>query len=513
MKTIKGFLFLLSVCLITTIGCNTEELQELNINPTAANELDWKFIFTDAQLRTAENRYVNGRVHLNLGAGMAQHMATQSVGGERGSGDKYFYHIDSHNAYMDRVYENALKPIGEVIRQTGPEGVNPTWTNLHHMAQVTYILPMHIMTDLYGNVPYTEANRGIEGIFFPQYDTQEFIYKDMLAKLEAAASAIGTGSDEVGNADLFYNGDFSKWKKLANSLMLRLAMRISNVDAATAQSFVQKAISGGVMTSNEDLARVPMSAGPSQWFNQNGISRAMIPDDWGADNMLSSTLVDWLKERNDPRLGIIARTGLWTDQANFITDPQLQVGMPNGLDPDDLAEIFPGYVSGDREMTFAKINPMLLDVDDPFIHMTHAEVEFLLAEAAIKGWHSGDPAAHYANGVRSSMQQWVMFDPSFAVDDATVDAYLAANPFDGTAQMVQEHNWAANFMQWYEAYSNWRRTKVPALNPVNYPGNETGGTVPTRLKYNTVEASLNPNTQSQGTQPDNMTTKVWWDVN
>ena len=511
MKTIHKFLFLFSMCLITSVGCNTEELQNLNINPTAANQLDWKFVFTEGLVRTAENRYVNGRVHLNLAAGMAQHMATQSVGGERGSGDKYFYHIDSHNAYMDNVYEGSLKRLGEVIRQTGPEGLNPSWTNLHHIAQVAYILPMHIMTDLYGNVPYTEANNGVAGIFFPQFDEQEFIYNDMLAKLEAAASTIGTGPDDVGDADLIYNGDFSKWKKLANSLMLRLAMRISNVDPGTAQSFVQKAIAGGVMTSNEDLARVPMSSGPSQWFNQNGISRALIPDDWGADNMLSATLVNWLQERNDPRLGLIAVTGPWGGP--WETDPALQMGMPNGMDTEDLAEFLGVAENPPREETWARLSPLLLDVDDPFIHMTHAEVEFLLAEAAVKGWHSGDAAEHYANGVRSSMQQWTMFDESLVVSDGEVDAYLAANPFDGTAQMAQEHNWAANFMQWYEAYSNWRRTKVPALRPVNYPGNETGGTVPTRVRYNTVEASLNPNAATQGTSPDNMTTKLWWDVN
>jgi len=336
MKTINRFIFLFSICLIATVGCNTEELQELNINPTAANDLDWRFVFTTGQVWTAENRYVNGRVHMNLAGGIAQHVSTSSVGGERGSGDKYFYHIDSHNAYMDRVYETSLKPLAEVIRQTGPEGLNPTWTNLHHMAQVTYILPMHIMTDLYGNVPYSEANKGVDGIFFPQFDTQESIYKDMLAKLEAAASAIGTGPDDVGSADIYYNGDFSKWKKLANSLMLRLAMRMSYVDPGTAQSFVQKAISGGVMTSNDDLARVPMSSGPSQWFNQNGISRALIPDDWGANNMLSSRIVDWMKERNDPRLGLIAVTGPWGGPYN--TNPQEQVGMPNGMDTEDLAE-------------------------------------------------------------------------------------------------------------------------------------------------------------------------------
>lgn len=497
--------------MIPLSGCDTEELTNLNINPTAANDLDWRFLFTEGQVWVAENRYVNGRVHLNLAAGLIQQMACLCIGGERGSGDKYFRHLDSFNAYMDRVYETSLKPIAEVIRQTGPDGLNPSWTNLHHMAQVLYILPMHVMTDLYGNVPYSEANRGVENIFFPKFDTQESIYLDMLAKLETAAATIGTGPDEVGSADIYYNGDFDKWKKLANSLMLRLAMRISNVDPATAQKYVASAISGGVMESNEDMAYVQMASGPSQWFNQNGISRALIPDDWGAANMLSETFVDFLKERDDPRLEILAVKGPWGGP--YVTDPDQQVGLPNGYDSETIKDYLGVSEAVDRETTFSRLNPMLLDTDDPFILMTHAEVEFLLAEAALKGWYNGDAAEHYAQGVRSAMQQYIIFDPSFVVTDAEVDAYLAANPFDGSEEMIGEQHWAANFMQWYEAYSNWRRTGYPVLTPVNYPGNISGGTIFRRIEYNVVEAATNPNLATGGTLPDDVKTRVWWDVN
>ncbi len=513
MKKFNKYIILGLLFLVPLVSCDTDELVELNINPTAANELDWKFMFTTGQVWAAENRYVNGRVHLNLAAGLIQQMATMQIGGERGAGDKYFRHLDSFNAYMDRVYETALKPIAEVIRQTGPEGLNPSWTNLHHMAQVLYILPMHIMTDLYGNVPYSEANRGVDGIFFPAFDTQESIYTDMLAKLEAAANTIGTGPDEVGAADIYYKGDFSKWKKLANSLMLRLAMRVSNVDPGLAQSYVQKAIAGGVMTSNDDSAIVPMAAGPSQWFNQNGMSRALIPDDWGANNQISKTLVDWLQEHNDPRLTIWAVRGEW--KGPWLTEASEQIGMPNGFDTEMMHEYLGLHPDSTvkRELEFSRLNPLMLDIDDPFILMNHAEVEFLQAEAALKGWHSGDAAAHYNAGVKSSMQQWDMFDESFVVEDAEVEAYLAANPFDGSEEMIGEQHWASNFMQWFEAYSNWRRTGIPALTPVDYPGNASGGTIFRRIEYNTVEASINPNLATGGTLPDDVKTRVWWDVN
>ncbi|MBK8501256.1 MAG: SusD/RagB family nutrient-binding outer membrane lipoprotein [Saprospiraceae bacterium] len=264
MKYFNKIIVLGLLCMIPLVGCDTDELIELNINPTAANELDWRFLFTTGQARLSEQLYVNGRVHLNLPSGLIQQTATMQVGGERGSGDKYYRMIDAFDAFQITIPPDGLKALAEVIRQTGPDGKNPSWTNLHNMAQVSYIYTMQIMTDLYGNVPYSEANKGIEGIFFPKYDSQESIYKDMLAKLETAANAIGSGPDAVGAADVIFQGDFAKWKKFTNSMMLRLAMRVSNVDPALAQQYVQKAISGGVMQSNDDIALLPCSSGPSQ---------------------------------------------------------------------------------------------------------------------------------------------------------------------------------------------------------------------------------------------------------
>ncbi len=510
MNQIK-YILLACLFIIPQIGCDTDELAELNISPTAANQVDWNLLFTTGQVRTALNRYVNGRVNLNLASGLIQHTACLCLDGERAGGDKYFRNLDSFNAYMERVYETSLKPIAEVIKQTGPEGLNPEMTNLHHMAQVLYILPMHIMTDLYGNVPYSEANKGTEGIFFPAFDTQESIYMDMLNRLEAAANNIGAGSDNVGEADLFYGGDFNQWKKLANSMMLRLAMRISNVDPVTAESFVRKAIAGGVMDSNADMALVQMASGPDIWFNQNGISRALRPDDWGAQNMVSKTMVDFLQERNDPRLSIYAAKGTWPGP--YSKAPEDQLGLPNGNDTESIKEVMGSSEEVNREETFSRINPQLLDLDDPFILMTYAEVEFLLAEAAVKGWSSGDASTHYNQGVKASMQQWTIFDPELVVSDAQVDDYLAANPFDGTNEMIGEQHWASNFMQWYEAYSNWRRTGIPELTPVNFTGNISGGTIFRRLEYNSLEVANNPNAATQGTSPDDVKTRVWWDVN
>ena len=148
-------------------------------------------------------------------------------------------------------------------------------------------------------------------------------------------------------------------------------------------------------------------------------------------------------------------------------------------------------------------NPMITGRDDPMFFMTYAEVELLKAEAAVRGWHGGDPATHYANGVRAAMEYLVMYDPNAVIASADVDAYMAANPYDAATgmQQINEQIWAAVLLNEYEAYANWRRTGYPELTPVNYPGNVTGGTIPRRLRYREAEAVANPENYSAAVAP------------
>ena len=128
-------------------------------------------------------------------------------------------------------------------------------------------------------------------------------------------------------------------------------MRVSNVDPATAQQYASAAISGGVMESNADMAWLQMAEGPTTWFNQNGISRVMNPSDWGANNMMSKTMIDWLQANNDPRLEVWSVRGPW--DGPWLTDPADQIGMPNGMDIEMLEE-YTGQPF-DRENQFFKV--------------------------------------------------------------------------------------------------------------------------------------------------------------
>ncbi len=510
MTNLKKFLSgaLLISCLLVLASCDSG-FEEMNVNPTQADQLDPNFKLTNIQVQVSGQRYENWRTNLIYSSTMIQHFATLPG---YWSGDKYFYNSAYSAAMWDRIYPNVAKNLEDLLVQTSED---PEHANMHHVTQIMRVIMYHRLTDLYGDIPYSEAGRGfIDDISQPKYDPQSEIYADMLAKLEAAAAALNSGESLNGTGDLMYGGDLGQWRKLANSLMLRLGMRLVKVDPGAAQQWVAKAISGGVMESNDDIAYVPHND-PSGWRNGNG--QVFTTD---RNPRLSSFFVDWMVAHGDPRLEVYGHIPVAG------ADP---VGLPNGKNDSasDMVNGLPNHSSwiacdGDPapspcEMDVYMVpNPMITGEDDPMFFMTYAEVELLMAEAAVRGWHNGDPATHYANGVRAAMEYLVMYDPNAAIPAEDIDAYLAANPYDAAKgmQQINEQIWGAVLLNHYEAYANWRRTGYPELTPVDYPGNVTGGTIPRRLNYRQAEAVANPDNYSAAVSrqgPDELTTRMWWD--
>lgn len=529
----KSFLIALAA-MVPVAACDTDELHERNINPQASSTISMEFLFTGAQLGTAsggsagDNRYIDWRTNIGFCGYAIQQLATAGTQGGIYPGERYTDNVESYNAPWEFIYGDQLKNLAEVLRQTSEDGFDAGKTNLRQAARILKAFNFHRLTDYYGNIPYTNALQGIQGVFIPEYDTQEAIYTDMLKELDEAAAALKAFSTADPNdvnfadADLFYEGDITKWKKFAYSLMLRLAMRVSVVNPALANQYVQKAVTGGVFTSNADNVWLAMSIGPSEWTNQNGISRAFASGDGGQPTTLSKTFIDELQGAagtgdDDPRLTILSQ-GVAGNPAN-------QLGLPNGLDQRTLNEYMgvpddPGVNVG---TTFSQMNVKLLQDDDPYMLMNYAEVALLLAEASergIGGLSSGTTQSYYEAGVKAAMQMYTPFDAtdnSLEVTDAKVTAYLAARPFPGgsTARLerIGTQLWLSQFMNWWEAWSNWRRTGYPVLAPVDYQGNVTGGTIPVKLRYPNQEIATNPaNYEAGATLPDEPTTRVWWDV-
>lgn len=523
MKNLKKYIkYGLAVVLVT--GCDTKQLHDLNINPQALNEVDLNFIFTSTELAiasngtTGDNRYIDWRTNIGMCAYAIQQLANS--GGGIAPGDKYQSNAETNAAPFEFTYNDQLKNVAEILKQSGPGGfAEGKYKNMREAARIIRAFSFARLTDFYGNIPYSEANKGIEGIFFPKYDTQDVVYADLLKELDEATAALSASNPDEGfkAADFIYNGDITKWKKWGYSLMLRLAMRISNVDAAKAATYVTKAAAGGVFASNADNVWIKMSDGPNEWTNQNGISRAFDPGDGGQPTYLSATLVNFLKGANqgvatddDPRLMIISGGINGT-----IVDPLKQKGMPNGYDQAMLDKLEGKQV--DVAKTYSRINTKMLQDSDPYMIMNYGEVELLLAEAIerkIGTGIAGTAKSHYDAGVKASMQMYTPFDATLTVADAAAAKYLTTYPYGVTKpalEMIGEQMWVNKFFNWWEAWSDWRRTGYPKLTPTNYPGNVTGGTIPVRLRYPTNEVAGNPNYQTGATLPDEFTTKVWWD--
>lgn len=527
MNRLRKIIYSTAVSALVVSACNTNKLKELNINPQAAPTIDVNFLFSSAQLGAAsggsqgDNRYIDWRTNIGLASTTIQQLA--SIGGISNTGDKYLENVESFTAPWDFIYRD-LRNLAEVIKQTGPggyaEGKN---NNTRQAARILRAFLFSRLTDYYGSIPYTEAEQASAGTFFPKYDKQKVIYTDLLKELDAASAAI-TGTDaNFAAADLYYSGDAAKWKRWGYSLMLRLAMRVSKVDAAMANTYVAKAVAGGVFKSNADNAIVPMAVAPSLWTNQNGISRAYLPGDGGeiANAYMSKTLVDFLKGTNtastvddDPRL-LILSGGIYTWPSEAIVkvvtaDPLKQKGMPNGYDLNQLRQL-EGDSKLNPDSTYSRINPKLLNRDEPYMLMNYGEVKLLLAEAAqrgIGGLNAGQAEGNYNEGVRASMQMYTIYDPSFVVSDAQVNDYLAARPYNGL-ESIGNQLWVNLFLNWWEAWTEWRRTGYPTLTPTNYPGNVTGGKIFQKLRYPNAEVAGNPSFQT-GASANDYTTKVWW---
>lgn len=516
----------LTAIMILLPACDNEALLDLNENPNASSEIDLSYLLAFGTLQIAGDRYENWRGNLIYCSTMIQqnaHLATYW------SGDKYLYNAGYDAALWDRNYGDALKTITRVVDETQDV---PGSENLHAAAVVMRAFTLQRLSDIYGDVPYLQAGRGLEGEenWFPAYESQEVVYQHLVTDLRTARDMFDPSGDNLGVQDIIYGGDVSNWKRWANSLLIRVGMRMSNVDPSTAQSVVEEAANNaaGVIETMDQSAYFMHVDGVG--FNQNGNSKVFQPGNGGeyASARPSQTLIDWLKSNNDPRLMIISGgTGNPLDPGTWDTNPADQEGLPNGYDAETIVEkaVDDGVIPNEAAYSiniYSFLNPKLYNYDDPTFFQTHAEVALLLAEASLKGWNVGSKSAteYFEEGVRAAVNNWVAYDASLSVPSGTTDSYIAGLGFDGASddmkyQLIGEQYWAATYFNHYEAYSNWRRTGYPVLQPTNYSGNVTGGEIPRRLRYPESEAAANPENYSNAIAqqgPDEFLTRVWWDV-
>ena len=468
----------------------------MNIDPTKPVQVAVGTKLTAVQKFISSERYDNWRANLIYQSTMMQHIATTAG---YWNGDKYTWNRGYCSSLMDRYYSNAIKSIEDLKVQLDDEAAP---AEMKAIVRILRVYAFSRLTDLYGDVPYSEAGKGfIEGTLKPKYDAQSEIYPDLLKELEESAAALGSGVSGFGSADVIYQGDQAKWKRLANSLMLRLGLRLIKRDATAAQSWATKAINGGVMESNDDIFYLRHEVTQ----NRNGNSEVFDAD---GNPRMSKTFIDFLQAGNDPRLPILAAR-----RSDGSTAPADLQGFPNGLD----AAMLLASTGEDNTDAYAEPNRSILaGFDAPMIFQTYAEVQFMLAEANVRWGLGGAAETSYNNGVTAAMEMLTLYSDAAAIDSADITTYLTNNPYDAAnaIEQINTQYWVATFLNEYETFANWRRTGFPVLVPVNYPGNVTNGTIPRRLTYTEGEATANAENYAaaiaaQG--PDELTTRVWWD--
>ncbi|HEY3220547.1 MAG TPA: SusD/RagB family nutrient-binding outer membrane lipoprotein [Gemmatimonadales bacterium] len=405
--------------------------------------------------------------------------------------DKYLLRSGTSGGWG--FYFSALEDIQRMIKK-GEATNTPNWSAV---GRILKSYTFSVMTDAMGDLPYSEALKG-DTVLHPAYDTQQAIYNGLLADLAQANSEIDPAGIGFAKGDLMYGGDMAQWKKFANSLRLRLAVHLSNVDATKAATEAAAAVAAGVFTSNTDNAELLYLATSP---NRNPIyDDARGRDDYG----LSKTFVDSLTSWSDPRLPVYAQLNNPTDT----TIPRTYQGMPNGLNDGE----------GPQLQFISRIGAYWRETPDaPMALLTYSEVLFLKAEAAERGWipgGSGAAATYYHDAIVASLEQYgVQADTAAYLGQAKVGYDAAGATLAGHLKQIAYQKWVSLFMQGMEGWTEVRRTGVPAL----VPGPRALLTsIPERLPYDDNEAVLNkPNLDAavaaQGFDAGNdLTTPLWF---
>ncbi|MDN5284884.1 MAG: SusD/RagB family nutrient-binding outer rane lipoprotein [Mucilaginibacter sp.] len=502
----KLTLLLLTAC-ISLQGCD-KNFEAINTNPNSSANPTPAFVFTKAQLDGAGDVLV-------LLQGTMQY--TTSYNDVAGFGAKY---VLSQSSQSWAVFTNAYpKEINEITQVINAVTGKADQVNLLAAARIWRAYCFSRITDLYGDVPYSQAGKGYtDGIYMPVYDEQKNIYADILKELSEAAASFDAAKTTFGAADLIYNGDVGKWKKFAYSLMLRCAMRMTKVDVAGAETWAKRAIAGGVITADADIAKVNGYVSAGQDINKNPLALAMLNSDYiGANGTTNpeggkyqDVFIDYLKSNKDPRLAAVSV--VWLNK-NADTTVAIQKGMSSSLNAKPADAVF---------VTYSEPNPnTILQLNSPYLLITNAETNFLLAEATLRGWYTASGAsALYENGISASMRQWALFGASGAISDNQIQTYLRYHRLNTTgsinAQMEQIYTqfWVGVFPNSQEVFASYRRTGYPALTPNNYVGNATGGKIFRRMLYPTTEQNLNTanyNAAISRQGPDDFLTRMWWD--
>ncbi len=351
----------------------------------------------------------------------------------------------------------------------------------------------HTITDRWGMVPYSEALQGVENQT-PKYDGQASIYQDLLTELNEAVNQIN--DQEAPAGDFMLEGDMERWKNFANTLRMRIALRMADAEPSLAEQEFTDAYNVGHIQQDMFYTYVAGDANENPWYDRF---------ETRIDYAISKPIADTMKAFNDLRLTRFAADSANTGPFAGSGFPDMDDidGFPYGLSQDSAGEI------GNTTRSLPASNILQESASLPVFTM--AEVNFMLAEAVERDWISGSARNYYQAGIEASWRQWGVYN------SADFSAYMNQSEiaYDSGQwkQKIGFQKWLALFPQGYESWAEWRRLGYPELEPAFQPLNNSGE-IPLRQGYPVSERELNTENyqaarQAQG--PDELDTHLWWD--
>ena len=564
----KGSLMMAFAFMTTGVAmtsCSDDTLININTDKTKVSNLDPNAQLTTALLQTYGDFSLMD-TYRNYITGFTQHFAGGwNVTNYAGSN---FAEDDMSRRIWDRYYVISIKNLVDAIHQSEDK------PNLNAALRIHRVYLTAVLADIYGDVPASEAGLGyIAGISTPKYDTVEELYNWFFEELTACEALLGTGTDNISGDVTSMGGDVAQWKKYANALRMRYAMRISDVNPQKAQDEFEKAVAAGAISSAADDVYIKYADSPYTYydgandydFRTNALSEILYGQDAISPTFVSSTLFYQLQRTADPRLYRICRHYYNIKRSQVKPDKEENIDLT-----DEVLAYFERTQTGEEpcnpgaawysdwmnvpatselptlqkkadmdantydnsDFRARAMRPQLnIDFEMPNTPgdlMSYAEVEFLLAEAKTKGWNvSGDAESHYEAGVRASMQLLNNhYLTSNKISDDEINAFIAHNPLgDNPKETINTQAWILHMMNPSEAWANMRRSDYPAILDRTRLGIFTNGftytdadlTMPNRLRYPELEAQYNSANYKASIErmggTDNWHSKLYWDKN
>ncbi|WP_417014592.1 SusD/RagB family nutrient-binding outer membrane lipoprotein [Alistipes sp.] len=532
MKTrygINTLRLLVAAALVTVAGACTGNFEEYNHNPneTTDSELERDNYNVGAKLLQLQNEVIPSQEHLyqftEILAGMAYGGYSEAIPTWTGKFSTFNPTADWLKAPFVTLMTDTYAPYRGILAATEDEVPLA-------LASLLRVAIMHRLTDQYGPIPYSKVVEDRKNSLAVAYDTQEEVYATMFAELDAAVSVLNENrtlsTEAFGEYDLVYGGDLTKWILFANSLKLRMAMRLTEVDAAMARTKAAEALAAGVITTNADNAM----------FKPTVNRTAICFSEW-KQHPISADLDSYMNGYADPRRGKMFTSVKITETT---LNPETQE--PVTVTKDGYRGQRIGTTPEDKDAATTQLShPDIVD-SDPIIWLTAAEVAFLKAEWELRWGSVAEAGNLYRQGVALSFEQWGagsadeylatearpadFVDPlgtgyDFSAQSTITPVWNDADDAATALERIITQKWIAIFPLGNEAWSEYRRTGYPHLMPVPDAGNMSGGTVTSRWgarrlqypteEYNENRANVTAAVAGELKGTDTFGSRVWWD--